>query len=153
MTFLKSIPVAIIGCLILSACASTPNPEKVCTTEWIGKRSDTAISRIETRSKSSLKAIKNAGKSWAKGKQPGLLQLLALKSSLNNLEKELTRGQGVTDLRTLAKTCNDPDIISKAMNNLLDRQGFSDDFKNTIKQYPLYERILEEITTGVGTET
>jgi len=107
---------------MLSACATTPDPAKVCTSEWIGARSDKAIDRIQTRSASSLKSLKRASSSWAKGKQPGPFQLLALSNSISKLKKELTNGAGVKDLRTLASTCNDPEIISTAMKDLLHRQ-------------------------------
>jgi len=72
---IKSIALAATTCLMLSACATTPDPAKICTSEWIGARSDKAISRIETRSASSLKALKKASASWAQGKTPGPFQL------------------------------------------------------------------------------
>jgi len=153
MKHIKSTCLTALSCLILSACATTPDPAKICTADWIGARSDKAISRIETRSKSSLKALSKAGKTWAQGKQPGVFQLLALSNAMGNLKKELTSGQGVTDLRTLASTCNDPEIISTAMKNLLDRQDFSDSFKNMIEQNPLFERVIEEMSAGIGTKT
>jgi len=99
----------------LTACASTPKPEEICTSEWISKRSVKAIDSIEKRAGSSIKALTKAAQSWANGKQPGLFQMLALQNSFKGLEKELKTGQGIKDLRLLSSTCNDPEIVSKAM--------------------------------------
>jgi len=143
---IKSIALAATTCLMLSACATTPDPAKICTSEWIGARSDKAISRIETRSASSLKALKKASASWAQGKTPGPFQLFALSNSMSRLKKELTNGAGVRDLRTLASTCNDPEIIRKSMSDLLDRQGLPDRFQAMIEQSSIFDNLLNEIT-------
>ncbi len=153
MNIFKSIALITAACLVLSACATTPDPAKICTADWISTRSDKAISRIETRSKSSFKSLKRIGESWAKGKTASPLQLLALSRSMKRLKKELTSGQGVKDLRTLSNTCHDPEIISTAMHNLLERQGLSNKFITFIEQSPIFERIIEDIAAPELTRT
>lgn len=151
MTYLKTICMSALSLLILSACATTPDPAKICTSEWIGARSDRALSRIETRSASSLKALKRASKSWAAGKTPGPFQLLALSNSVGKLRKELTSGAGVKDLRLLASTCNDPEIITTAMRDLLARQELPQRFQSMIEQSPIFENLLQELSAGIAT--
>ena len=58
------------------------------------------------------------------------------------------RDRGIRDLRTVAKTCNDPEIISNSVKTMLQRQGVSDTFISRIENSPFYERILKGITDG-----
>jgi len=64
---------------------------------------------------------------------------------MNRLKKELTNGQGIKDLRTLSSTCNDPDIIKTAMNDLIDRQDFSDEFKTMIDNNPIFQSLIQSL--------
>jgi len=129
--------------LSVTGCATAPDPAKVCTSEWIGMRSDTAISRIESKAGRSLKSLQKAGKSWAKGKTPNPFQLLVLSNSLKSLEKELKNGRGIKDLKTLSATCNDPKIISDAMGGFLRKQGLPDNIINFIEGMGLYQDIIK----------
>lgn len=72
--------------------------------------------------------------------------MFALSRALKNLEKELTQGQGIKDLKTVAKTCNDPEIISDSMRDLLERQGVSDKLIKRIEGSPIYQNVLSSIT-------
>ena len=146
-TFLSA---ALAG-LMLSGCATAPDPAKVCTSDWIGERSSNALSKIESRSKSSISSLKKAGESWAQGKQPGPLQLWTLSRSMNKLKNELTDGAGVRDLKTLASTCNDPDIIKKSMSDLLDRQSFSPQLRNMVESNPLFQSVVQEMINSIAT--
>ena len=132
--------------LLLNACASTPDPAEVCSAEWIAPRASSAVSQIEKRTKSSLRALRKASKSWAKGKTPGPIQLFTLNSAINKMKKELTRGQGIKDLKTVAKTCNDPNIVKDAMRNLLERQGVSDSFLKRMESNPIYQSLISSIS-------
>jgi len=129
--------------LSLAGCATAPDPAKVCTAEWIGERSDKAISRIESKAGRSLKSLQKAGESWAKGKTPNPFQMLALSSSLKGLEKELKNGRGIKDLKTLSATCDDPKIISDAMGGFLRKQGLPDNIINFIEGMGLYQEIIK----------
>ena len=130
---------------LLSACASVPDPAEVCTAEWITPRATKAVNSIEKSAKSSFKTFRDVSETWASGKQPGFFQLLALNSAMNKMKKELTRGQGIKDLKTVAKTCNDPNIIKTSMHDLLERQGLSDNLIGWIENSPIYESIIASI--------
>ncbi len=137
----------LVSCVI-SACATTPNPEKICTSEWIEKRADKAISRIESRTQSSMKTLSRAAESWKRGKQPGPFQMLALSSSLKSLESELKSGTGIRDLKTLSKTCNDPALVRKAMNGFMQKQGLPADLVSFIENLQVYQDLLRPDTPG-----
>ena len=130
---------------LLSACASVPDPAEVCTAEWITPRATKAVNSIEKSAKSSFKTFRDVSETWASGKQPGFFQLLALNSAMNKMKKELTRGQGITDLKTVAKTCNDPNIIKTSMHDLLERQGLSDNLIAWVENSPIYSSIIASI--------
>jgi len=133
--------------LALSACATTANPEKVCTADWVSKRSDKAMSNIERKAKPALRKLGKAAQSWASGKKPGPIQLWSLQGSVNSLTKELETGRGMRDLKTLAKTCNNPEIVTKAMTNMMRDNGLSQGMIDFVERLPQYkELILKDIS-------
>lgn len=142
--YIQSMKKILIGslCILLTSCATAPDPEQICTAEWIGARSDKALNSIESKAGRSIKSLTKAAESWAKGKTPGLFQMLALQNSFKGLEKELLNGTGMKDLRTLASTCNDPDIISKAMGTLLRKQDLPDNLINFIENFEPYKKLI-----------
>jgi hypothetical protein len=131
---------------LLSACASTPDLAVICSSEWIAPRAETAINRIEKRAKSSFRTLSKASKTWSAGKTPGPIQMYSLSRALKSLEKELTQGQGIKDLKTVAKTCNDPSIIKNSMRDLMRAQGVSDRLIQQIEDFPIYQNAISSIT-------
>lgn len=134
--------IAAISCLTIGGCASTPKPEKVCTSEWISKRSEKALDRIESKAGRSIKALTKAAESWARGKKPNLFQMMALQNSFKGLEKELKYGRGMKDLKTLASTCENPKIITDAMGGFLRKQGLPDNMIKFIEGFEPYQRLI-----------
>ena len=129
--------------LALTGCATAPDPAKVCTSEWIGERSDKAISRIQSKASRSLKSLRKAGESWSKGNKPNFIQMALLSRSLKGLENELKNGRGMRDLKTVAATCNDPKIISDAMGSFMRKQGLPDNIINFIEGMGLYQELIK----------
>lgn len=131
---------------ILGACASTPDPAEICSAEWIAPRATKAVNKIEKRAKSSIRTLSKVSKTWASGKTPGPLQMFALSNAMGKMKKELTNGQGIRDLKIVAKACNDPDIIKDSMRELLERQGVSDNIIQRIENLPVYESLISSIS-------
>ena len=129
--------------LALTGCATAPDPAKVCTSEWIGERSNKAISRIQSKAGSSLKSLRKAGESWSKGNKPNFIQMALLSRSLKGLENELKNGRGMRDLKTVAATCNDPKIISDAMGSFMRKQGLPDNIINFIEGMGRYQELIK----------
>lgn len=132
----------IILSITLASCATAPDPEKICTAEWISKRSDKALDSIQSKAGSSIKNLTKAAESWSRGKKPGLFQLLALQNSFKGLERELKTGRGMKDLRTMAATCNDPKIISNAMSGFLRKQNLPENMINFIEGFAPYQQLI-----------
>jgi len=131
---------------MLGACASTPDPAKICSADWISARSDKAIDSIQDRAQSSLKAMRKVSDTLAKGKTPGVFQQLGLLNALNGMKKELTRGQGIKDLKTVAQTCNDPNIIKDSMHGLMERSGLSESFIKEVEGHQIYQALISSIS-------
>jgi len=127
----------------LSACSTTPNPEKVCTAEWISKRSDKAMTSIERKAKPALNKLSKAAQKWARGEKPNGFQLMSLNSSVKSLTNELENGRGMKDLKMLGRTCNDPQIVSKAMTNLMRDNGLSEQMISFVEGLPRFREIIE----------
>ena len=134
--------IAALTCLTITGCATAPKPEQICTSEWISKRSDKALDRIESKAGQSIKALTKAAESWARGKKPNLFQMLALQNSFKGLEKELKYGRGMKDLKTLASTCNNPKIISDAMAGFLRKQDLPESMIRFIEGFEPYQRLI-----------
>ncbi|MGB3457201.1 MAG: hypothetical protein WBG08_07290 [Litorimonas sp.] len=127
---------------LLAACASTPDPAEICTVEWIAPRADRAVERIETRLDRTFEELAAASESWLAGRSPGPIQLYKLSNAAKALERELTDGRGIQDLRTLASTCNDPDLIRSELLAILDRQNIPDGVVRFLDGTGLLDRIL-----------
>lgn len=130
---------------VLGACASTPDPAEICSAEWIAPRATKAVNKIEKRAKSSIRTLSKVSQTWASGKTPGPLQMFALSNALDKMKKELTNGQGIRDLKTVARTCNDPEIIKDSMRDLLERQGMSDKLINWVENNPIYDNLVSTL--------
>lgn len=128
--------------LLLTACSTTPDPAEICTSSWIEARADRAIDRIETRLAKTLNALQSAGERWVVGETPGPIQMFRLSQATKNLEKELTDGRGVQDLRMLARTCNDADLIRTEMVDLLKRQNMSDELIQFLENTGILENVI-----------
>lgn len=142
MKKLTFIALAVILSISVTSCATAPKPEKICTSEWIGKRSDKALDRIQSKAGKSIKALTKAAESWSRGKKPGLFQMMALQSSFKGLEKELKHGRGMKDLKTMAATCNNPKIVSDAMGNFLRRQDLPENMIKFIEGFAPYQQLI-----------
>ena len=128
------------GLLLLSSCA-TYDPAEVCSAEWISPRLDRAVDRIESDTSRVIRSLRSAGESFARGRTPGPLKMLSLTRSLKTLERELTDGRGVKDLRILADTCDDPVILTDAFSDYLDGLGLSDGLERFIVDSGIIETL------------
>ncbi len=146
MKHLLIVCLASLSLVGLSACATTANPEKVCTADWIGKRSDKAMSSIQRKAKPALSKLGKAAESWASGKKPNAIQLWSLQGSVKSLTRELESGRGMRDLKTLARTCNNPKIVTGAMSNLMRDNGLSQQMIDFVERLPRYKELIE---TGI----
>ena len=128
--------------LLVSACASTPDPAEICTSEWIKPRAEKAMTELMDDTSSAVKSMSKAADKYRQGKTPGPLQMFALSNSLKSLEKELTRGRGIKDLKTLAKTCNDPQIVTNGMTAFVEQLGLPRRMSAFIQALPRYQELL-----------
>ena len=129
--------------LLLSACSTTPDPAKVCTAEWIEPRADAAVDRIEGRVGKALDAFRDVAESWMDGRDPGPIQMFRLSNATKSLEKELENGRGIRDLRMIAQTCNDPELIRSEVFKLLDREGLPTPLLNFLQGTGILDQIIE----------
>jgi len=79
--------------------------------------------------------------------------MMSLSSAIDSLEYEFTKGPAMRDLKTVAKTCDDPDVITKAMKSVFKNQGVSDEVFNFIEALPLYQNLLERNLSDIRSLT
>ena len=107
-------------------------------------RAEKAISRIEKKTRPAMKAIKSVGESLAEGKSPNFFAMMNLTSSFEALETELTKGRGIQDIKLLANTCNDPDILTQSLRGVFEKHGLSDNILDYVENLDFYKRVLKE---------
>ncbi len=137
---------------LLTACASTPDPAKVCTAEWIAPRAERAADRLEDKTAKAFRALRKVGAQWVSGDKPGTLSLLSLRGAVRDLEDELKDGRGVRDLRTLAQTCNDPELVRTEVTKVLERQEIPAPVLNFLRGSSLLDRLIE-LAEGTKADT
>jgi len=64
---------------------------------------------------------------------------------MKNLEKELLSGSGMRDLKTLASTCDSPEIISKAMTGFMRDQGLPENLIGFIENFDRYKNLIKPL--------
>ncbi|WP_298912225.1 hypothetical protein [uncultured Algimonas sp.] len=134
--------ITIAAFVALSGCATAPTAEQICTADWIEPRVDRAVGRIETRLDKALGALLDAGESWVDGRSPGPLTMFRLSNSAKALEKELKDGRGVRDLRLVASTCDNPDLIRTEILSMLERRGVSASLTGFLEATGLLDEII-----------
>ena len=97
-----------------------------------------------------FKKLKSAGKTYAKGETPGPFEMLSLMNALSKLGKSFENGQAMKDMRTLAATCDDPDLIKTAMTDFMRDQGISEKFIAALNGMEAYVKMLDAEPQGNG---
>lgn len=128
--------------LLVASCQSY-DPEVICTADWIGSRADRAVDRIEDDTAGVVRSFRRVAEDYAEGSRPGPLALLSLSRSVKRLERELTRGRGIRDLRTLARTCDDPLIITRGLDTWLETQGLGTTITGLIRETGILETLAD----------
>ena len=62
--------------------------------------------------------------------------------SLSRLADNFENGRGMRDMRTLASTCNDPNLIKDFMVQFMREQGISEKFITFINGLKEYQQLL-----------
>lgn len=136
------LPAFVLSALALSGCATT-SPERICSAEWIGARADRALDAIERDTTRAMISLRKVGESYADGREPNVLALLNLRRTLSDLEDELTDGRGVRDLRTLATTCDDPQLVAHGLDRWLVSQDLPAVLTTLVRDSGLMERLVQ----------
>ena len=140
---MRKILVTILATCALSACASTQyDAAEVCSADWIKPRAADALTELIDDTEGAVKSMRKVSTKYMEGKTPGPLQMFALSNSLKSLEKELTKGQGIKDLKILAKTCNDPQIVTDGMKAFVENLGLPQRISAFIEALPRYQELL-----------
>lgn len=100
-----------LSTLALSACATTPDPAKVCTADWIKPRTAKAVKEVKRETGRTIKSLKKNAEKMSKGGMLAPYRAASMLSSVQKLANNLQKGRGVRDLKTLAATCDDPKIL------------------------------------------
>lgn len=135
---------------IISGCATTYDPAEVCTADWIKPRAERAVTNIESETRSAFNTLRKNGKSFADGKSPGPFQILAMTNAVSKLTNELKDGRGMKDLHILRNTCNEPEIVSDALSDLMRDQGLPEGMINFIEGLDVYQDVIEQGMSGAS---
>ncbi len=129
--------------LILQACASTPDPVKVCSAEWIAPRVERHMADFEKNTRKIFRTFEKTAKDYSSDGKVKPLQMFAMMNSLKSLKNKFENGRAMKDMRTLATTCDDPELIKNAMIGFLRKKGFNDRFIQFLNDLEQYKKLLE----------
>ena len=126
-----------------SACSTVPDPAKVCTAEWIKPRAERAMNDFEKDTRKIFKTFRKSADRLDKGGKIGPLQMFAMMNAISSLGNKFENGRAMRDMRTLAQTCDDPELIKNAMTDFMRSKGISDQFISFINGFDEYKDLLD----------
>lgn len=139
---MKKIILATMLAMSVAACSSTPDPEKVCTTNWVEKRSKKAVGAIYKDTNSAVNSLRKVGTAYMEGKTPNMFKLFSLARNVSALDKELRRGSGIRDLKTLARTCGDTKILTDGFNAYMNGLELPKPMQSFIEGLPQFKDMI-----------
>ncbi len=134
---------ALLSLTLLSACATAPSPAEICSAEWVSARSAKAMKQFKRDTRPIFRKLRKTGDALKDGRQPGPLQMFSLMNSLSKLGRKFENGRAMKDMRTLANTCDDPELIKNAMTDFMREQGIDEKFIGFINSLEAYRTMLE----------
>jgi hypothetical protein len=69
--------------------------------------------------------------------------MFSVMNAINHLGNKFEKGRAMKDMRTLATTCDDPDLIKSAMTDFMREQGIDEKFINFLNSLQEYQKLLE----------
>ncbi len=114
--------VLILTGLLMTGCAK-PTPAEICSPEWIQPRVDKAMHAFDKNTRKSLRTLQKAGDTVKAGNAIGPLRMLSVLISLQSTLDQFVDGQALKDIRTIAKTCNDPELVTRSFRSFLKKKG------------------------------
>lgn len=100
-----------LSTLTLGACATTPDPAKVCTADWIKPRAAKAVKEVKRDTGRTIKSLKKNADKISNGSPLAAYRAASMLTSVQKLAEKLQKGRGIRDLKILAATCDDPKIM------------------------------------------
>ena len=134
-----------LASLGIGGCATTPDPAEVCTARWIQPRAERAMYDFQRDTDKIFRTFRKTADGYKKNGSVSPLQMLSLMSAVSNLGNKMKNGRSMRDLRTLARTCNDPELIKNEMDKFLRQKGISTDFINFLNGIERYRKLLEVV--------
>lgn len=130
--------------VLITGCSTIPKAEDICTASWVTDRASLAVDNIYGETEETVMSLRKIAAIYVEGKSPNIFQLFSLSSKVQGLEKELLRGQGIKDLKTLASTCNDPKILTDGISSYVDRLGLPDKMRAFMEDMPEYRDMISK---------
>lgn len=122
-----------VGCtLLVGGCATQPDPYEVCSAPWIESRVDAAIKDFKRDIRSPLATLRRAGNDLKDDGEIGAFTMLRVTNALSSFVNKLEDSEALEDLQLLGKSCDDPDVMERAVTDLLRREGAPDSVINLL---------------------
>ena len=118
--------IAMLG-VALSACATTPTPQEICSAEWINHRTDKAIAEFSRNVRPLMRTFKKASKAADQGNSLGVIQSMQLVSAIQKMIDKVETSQALRDIELVADTCDDPDLMINVFAGFMREQGASEE--------------------------
>lgn len=90
-----------------------------------------------------MKTLRKVAAKYAEGKSPNIFQMFSLAAKVKSLESELLRGSGIKDLKTVARLCKDPAILTDGISTFVDRLELPDQMRGFMEGLPEFQNMIQ----------
>ncbi len=133
--------------LIVAGCATTPDPEEICSAQWIKPRVDAAVADFRDDIEHTMSQLRSSEGSATNAKGMGLLEGAAVLLSLTRLINNLQDSRTLADLNTLSQTCNEPELVMNALTDVLEEYEVPQPFVDLLRELDAFRLFVEESST------
>ncbi len=135
--------------LVLTGCVSAPRPEEVCTANWIKPRTDAALTEFRSATSESWDSLQKTAKRTAKSGELGIIERASVLLTLTRLASSFKNSQALSDLQTLGRTCNDPNLVRNALVGALEDYDVPQPYINLLNELDAFVQLFEESAAGL----
>ena len=128
---------------LLGACATLLPAEEVCSANWIKPRADAAISEFRSATEDSWNSLRSTGERVAEKGELGLLERASALVTITRLVNAFQNSQALDDLRTLGRTCDDPELVQNALRSTLQEYGVPNQYIELLDELSGFVELMQ----------
>lgn len=123
-------------------CATTP--EQVCSANWIKPRADAALADFKSVTSDAWVRLQRSGEVAAQRGELGLAEQARVLLDLGRVLGSFKDSRARSDLRRLAKTCNEPSLVSNALITTFEDYGVPQSYISLMRELDEFVELFSQ---------